>query len=119
MVQFKGMPLSSQLLQGPDMTNSLIGALTKFHQEPVAVMADMKAMYRQVKVAQQDKDSLCFLWWPNGDLTQSLTENRMTIHLFGAVSPSCASFALRKTAVDSRTAFSALQFVCFTTRWKE
>ena len=51
---------------------------------------------------------LRFLWWPNGELTQHLTEYRMTVHLFGAISsPSCASFALRKTADDNREKFLA------------
>lgn len=32
----------------------------------------------------------------------------MTVHLFGAVSsPSCASYALRKTADDNKSDFSA------------
>ncbi|TDH06297.1 hypothetical protein EPR50_G00132240 [Perca flavescens] len=71
-------------------------------------MADIQAMYHQVKVAEQDTDFLRFLWWPNGELTQHLTEYRMTVHLFGAISsPSCASFALRKTADDNREEFPA------------
>ena len=103
---FKGMSLNSQLLQGPDLTNSLLGVLTRFRQEAVAVIADIKAMYHQVKVAKQDIDFLRFLWWSNGDLTQPLTEHRMTVHLFGAISsPSCASFALRKVADDNMADF--------------
>ncbi|XP_052472158.1 uncharacterized protein LOC128028879 [Carassius gibelio] len=103
---FKGMSLNSQLLQGPDLTNSLLGVLIRFRQEVVAVMADIQAMYHQVKVTKQDVDFLRFLWWPTGELTQHLTEYRMIVHLFGAISsPSCASFALRKTAEDNRAKF--------------
>ncbi|KAL0189340.1 hypothetical protein M9458_016439, partial [Cirrhinus mrigala] len=41
------------------------------------------------------------------NLEQDLKEHRMTVHLFGAVSsPSCACFALRKTAEDNQTNFS-------------
>lgn len=83
---FKGMSLNSQLLQRPDLTNSLLGVLTRFRQESVAVIADIKAMYHQVKVAKQDIDFLRFLWWSNGDLTQPLTKYSMTVHLFGAIS---------------------------------
>lgn len=105
---FKGMSLNTQLLQGPDLTNSLLGVLTRFRQERVAVMADIQAMYHQVKVAKQDTDFLRFLWWPDGELSQQAVEYRMTVHLFGAVSsPSCASFALRKTAEDNRANFPA------------
>lgn len=97
---------SSQLLQGPDLTNSLLGVLIRFRQEVVAVMADIQAMYHQVKVTKQDVDFLRFLWWPTGELTKPLTEYRMIVHLIGAISsPSCASFALRKTAEDNRAKF--------------
>ena len=30
--------------QGPDMTNSLVGVLTRFRQEPVAFMSDVEAV---------------------------------------------------------------------------
>ena len=44
-------------------------------------------------------DSLRFLWWRNGDLTQEMKEYPMVRHLFGATSsPSVANFCLRKTA---------------------
>ena len=74
---FKGTSLNSQLLQGPNLTSSLLGVLTRFRQEPVAVMGDIQKMFYQVKVAETDKDFLCFLWWPEGDMKQEVTEYRM------------------------------------------
>ena len=66
-------------------------------------MADVKAMFYQVKVPEKDADLLRFLWWPDGNLSEEMEEFRMTVHLFGATSsPSCASYALRKTAEDNR-----------------
>ena len=41
-VKYLGTSLNEQLLQGPDLTNSLIGVLTRFRQEPVAFMADIE-----------------------------------------------------------------------------
>ncbi len=74
------------------MTSSLIGVLTRFRQEQVAVMADVESMFHQVKVPPEDADLLRFLWWPDSDLSQELQEYRMEVHLFGATSsPSCAS----------------------------
>lgn len=94
---FKGTSLNQQLLQGPNLTSTLFGALLRFRLEPVAVMGDIQAMFHQVRVAKEDRDFLRFVWWPEGDLTKKVAEFRMTVHLFGAVSfPSCASFALRK-----------------------
>ncbi len=71
-------------------------------------MGDIQKMFYQVKVAETDKDFLRFLWWPEGDLSQEIVEFRMTVHLFGAVSsPSCACYALRKTAEDNQALFPA------------
>ncbi|KAL0162190.1 hypothetical protein M9458_041586, partial [Cirrhinus mrigala] len=101
---FQGVSLNSELLQGPDMTNSLIGVLTSFRQEEVAMMADVEAMYYQVRVPEKDTDFLRFLWWPNGDVNQDLVKYKMLIHLFGAKSsPSVANFALRKTSEENHS----------------
>lgn len=98
---FKGISLNSQLLQGPDLTNSLFGVLTRFRQESVALMTDVQAMFHQVKVSGRHVNFLRFLWWPSGDTSVSPVEYRMTVHIFGAVSsPSCANYALRRTAAD-------------------
>lgn len=71
-------------------------------------MGDIQAMFHQVKVHEEDRDYLRFLWWPKGDTTKDLVEYRMTVHLFGAISsPSCAAYALRKTADDSQSEYLA------------
>ena len=104
--KFSGTSLNDQLLQGPDLTNSLVGVLTRFRQEPVAFMRDIEAMFYQVQVPPKQRDFLRFLWWPGGDLNAELKEYRMTVHPFGAVSsPSCANYALRKTADDNEEKF--------------
>ena len=100
-----GTSLNDQLLQGPDLTNRLVGVLTRFRQGPVAFMSDIDAMFHQVRVPEGQRDLLRFLWWPDGDLTQNLEEYQMNVHLFGAVSsPSCSIFALRKAADDAEEA---------------
>lgn len=104
--KYKGTSLNDQLLQGPNLTSSLIRVLLSFRQEPVAFMSDIKCMFYQVRVAEEDRDFLRFLWWPNGDLMKELAEYRMTVHLFGAVSPpSRACYALRRTADDHQDSF--------------
>ncbi|KAK7904466.1 hypothetical protein WMY93_017073 [Mugilogobius chulae] len=103
---FKGTSLNQNLLQGPNLTSALIGVLLRFRKETVAFMGDVKAMFHQVKVAEGDRDFLRFLWWPEGDLSREVVVFRMTVHLFGAVSsPSCASFALQRTADDHQADF--------------
>ena len=104
--KFRGTSLNDQLLQGPDLTNSLVGVLTRFREEAVAFMSDVEAMFHQVRVRPSDCDALRFLWWPDGKLDQPPKEFQMTVHLFGgASSPSCANFALRKTAEDNKEEF--------------
>ena len=98
--KYQGTSLNDNLLQGPDLTNSLNGVLTRFRQEPVAVVADIEAMFHQVLVDPKDCNALRFLWWPEDDLTREPTEHQMLVHLFGATSsPTCSNFSLRKTAI--------------------
>ena len=104
--KYKDTSLNDQLLQGPDLTNTLFGVLTRFRQEPVAIMADIEGMFNQVRVDPEDVDALKFLWWPNDDMSKDPIEMQMLVHLFGATSsPSCASFCLRKTAADQASDF--------------
>lgn len=51
-----------------DLANSLVGVLTRLRKEEVAIMADIEAMYYQVKVPEKDADLMRFLWWPEGDI---------------------------------------------------
>jgi len=69
-------------------------------------MADIEAMFYQVRVADVDCTFLRFLWWPDGDLESELEEYQMVVHFFGAASsPACSNFALRKTAEDNSEHF--------------
>ena len=102
--KYLGSSLNSALIAGPDLTNSLVGVLIRFRKEPVAIMADIQAMFYQVLVPETQFNFLRFVWWPDGDLDADLEDYQMTVHLFGAVSsPSCANFALRKTASDNES----------------
>ena len=97
--KYQGYCLNQELIQGPDLTNQLVGVLLRFRQEPVAVMGDIEAMFYQVRVPEQFHDNLRFLWWPDGDLSQDPIDYQMCVHLFGATSsPSCSNYALRQTA---------------------
>lgn len=70
------------------------------------MMADVEAMFHQVRVQPEDCDALRFLWWPDNDLARDPEEYQMMVHLFGSVSsPSCANFALRRTADDNSEHF--------------
>ena len=101
--KFNSVSLKSMLYKGPDLTNSLVGVLTRFREDRVAVMADIEAMFHQVRVPDRDSSFLRFLWWDDGNMAGELQEYQILVHLFGAISsPACANFALRRTAEDNK-----------------
>ena len=112
--EFKGESLNRHLLQGPDLTNNLVGVLIRFRQERTAIMCDIESMFHQVHVNAEHRNLLRFLWWPDGDVNRELVEYRMTVHLFGATSsPGCANIGLKTTADKYKEEFgnAAASFV--------
>lgn len=100
--KYRGTSLNDNLMQGPDFVNSLVGVLLRFREEPVALVADIEAMFHQVRVRDSDRNALRFLWWPDGDMEKEPIDHCMTVHLFGATSsPSCTGFCLKKLAKDN------------------
>ena len=98
-VRYKDISLNDCLLQGPDMTNSLLGVLLRFREESVALQCDVQKMFLQFRVNPEHRDMLRFLWWEDGNLELEPSVFRMNVHLFGATSsPGCANFALRHLA---------------------
>lgn len=96
---YNGVSLNQQLLQGPDMTNSLVGILCRFRRESIAVTCDIQQMFHQFRVAPEYRDFLRFLWWEDGDIEREPSHYRMKVHLFGATSsPGCASYGLKHIA---------------------
>ena len=57
-----GVSLNDALSQGPDLMNSLVGVLTRFRKEPVALVANIKKMFHQVMLDPADRNYLKFLW---------------------------------------------------------
>lgn len=74
----------------------------RVRQERVALMADIEAMFYQVRVANEDCTYFRFLLWPDGNLQSELEEYQMVVHVS---SPSCSNFAFRKTAEDNSDHF--------------
>ena len=60
--------LNDNLLQGSDVTNSLVEVFLYFRQESIAIVDDIKSMFYQIFVSEQDRDALRFLWYPDGDV---------------------------------------------------
>ena len=54
----KGKSLNKSLHTGPDLLNSLAGVLLHFRKNEIAVVADIEAMFHQVKVNKADAEGL-------------------------------------------------------------
>ena len=48
--RFHGTSINDELLPGPNLTNTLTGVLTRFTQDSIGFMADIEAMFYQVRV---------------------------------------------------------------------
>jgi len=98
--------LNQHLLQGPDQLNSLIGVLTRFRKEEVAIMCDIEQMFHSFFVSPEHRSYLRFLWFENNDLSGPILEYQMDVHLFGATSsPGVANFCLHQTAETNRAKY--------------
>ena len=81
----------------------------RFREEPIALIADVEAMYHQIKVHSDDVDALRFLWYPDCDLSRDPEGYHMSVHLFGGVcSASCANYGLQRTAQDNKGDFDPM-----------
>ena len=81
--KYRGTSLNDQLLTGPDFTNSILGVLTRFREDHVALSADIECKFYQIRVSPAERDAFRFLWWPTGNLNQEAVDHRMEVHLFG------------------------------------
>lgn len=57
---FKGTSQHDQLLQGPNLPNTLIGTLIKLREKEIAIMVDIDSMFYQVSVPLRDASFLDF-----------------------------------------------------------
>lgn len=107
--RYSGLSLNDQLLPGPTLGPSLLGVLLRFRQYPVAVSADIKGMFHQVRLLPKDKPFLRFIW---RDLQ---SENPPDVYEwqvlpFGTTSsPCCAIFALQYHAHSAEDRYPGLQ----------
>jgi transposase InsO family protein len=97
---YQGVSLNSNLLSGPDLMNSLLGALIKFRSGCIAFTADIADMFMRVKIREADQGAQLFLWrGPDRDKDPSIYV--MNSMIFGAASsPTSAIYVLNKNAKE-------------------
>ena len=88
-LKFGGVSLNDVLLQGPNLTSTLVGVLSRFREGLCAFAGDIQKMFYQVKVPKEDRNLLRFFWL---DDQNKVSEFRICVHVFGATSsPSIAT----------------------------
>ena len=115
--------LNDNLLQGPDVISNPVGVLfCRFQQDDAVIVTDIESVFHQVKVREQDQDSLRFLWW-NGSTDDTPGEYVMTVHILEATDSFCiANPMLKKTVDDNENHFDlitlkTLRHNCFFLTW--
>ena len=90
------------MLQGPDLTNSLLGILLRLRKEPVAISGDIQQMFYSFRVQEEDRNFLRFLWYKDNNPERPMIEYRMCVHVFGnSPSPAIATYGLRRSVEGS------------------
>ena len=100
--EFHGTSMNTALLSGPDMQKPIAGVLLRFREKQIVVNGYIEAIYHQVKVPENQRCFLWFLWWKDSDSSNVIVDHEMTAHVSGDKSlSSCSNSALKKTAADN------------------
>ena len=74
--------LNDCVLPGPALQPNLVSVLLRFRSHPIAIMADVKKMFLQIKLAGEDQDVHRYLWC-DMKIDESPTKYKMTHLTFG------------------------------------
>ncbi|CAL8128513.1 unnamed protein product [Orchesella dallaii] len=103
--KWHGVSLNDNLIVGPDTLKSLPGILLKFREHRVAFTADIREMFHQVTINEEDQHAQRFLWrGSNRDIAPEVYV--MQVMTFGAAcSPFAAQFVKNKNALEWQSEF--------------
>ena len=94
---WRGSSLNDHMLTGPRLQNNLVHVLLRFCAEPVALAGDISEMFLQVRLRDEDRRYVRFLWRKTPESEPTVFE--FTRLVFGLKSsPYLASRVLRETA---------------------
>lgn len=99
---YEGKPLNDMLLSGPNLTNSILGAILRFRSDEFAVSADIEQMFYRFPVTPDHRRFLRFFWYKENNPDLPLMEYQMRVHVFGnRPSPAVATYGLRRTVQNT------------------
>ena len=98
--QYRGQNLNESLLPGPTLGASLLGVLLRFRENAIAVSADIKAMFHQVRLLPEDRPLLRFVWRDSTRDDPPAVFEWQVLPFGTTCSPCCATFALQQHVAD-------------------
>ncbi|XP_062701842.1 uncharacterized protein LOC109426557 isoform X1 [Aedes albopictus] len=99
-----GVSLNSLLLPGPDLLTPLLTVLCQFRQRQYAVSADIRQMFHQLRIRQEDRQVQRFLY--RSDSQSEPTIDILDVATFGATcSPCSAQYAKNLNASEHHSKF--------------
>ncbi|XP_062702256.1 uncharacterized protein LOC134285477 [Aedes albopictus] len=94
-----GISLNTMLLKGPDQLTSLPAVLSRFRQYKVGVSADIKEMFHQLLICEEDRHSQRFLF--RSDPLDQVEIYVMNVATFGSTcSPASAQYVKNRNAEE-------------------
>ncbi|XP_055613814.1 uncharacterized protein LOC129760233 [Uranotaenia lowii] len=77
-----GVSLNSMLMKGPDLLSSLLSILLRYRERQVAISGDIREMFHQMSVREEDRCAQLFLWRNSPD--QEIQTMVSDVAIFGA-----------------------------------
>ncbi|XP_058456758.1 uncharacterized protein LOC131434131 [Malaya genurostris] len=87
--EVRGFSLNSKLLKGPDMLTALPAVISKFREREIGFGADIKEMYHQLRIRDEDKRVQRFLF--RNDSSAKPDVYVMDVATFGSTSLPCSA----------------------------
>ncbi|XP_062713212.1 uncharacterized protein LOC134290169 [Aedes albopictus] len=84
-----GVSLNTMLLKGPDLLRTLLDVLFGFREKRIALCADLKEMFHQIRIHRDDRHAQRLLW--REDATQEPEVYLMDVATFGATCSPCSA----------------------------
>ena len=104
--KFEGKSLNDFIYTGPNLLNPLFGVLFRFRQGRIALCSDIKDMFLQMRVVEEDLPALRFLYRDSKDEEPNVYQ--CLRRPFGERSaPTCANYIMRRNAEDFEQQYPA------------
>ncbi|XP_074649826.1 uncharacterized protein LOC141904997 [Tubulanus polymorphus] len=101
----EGVSLNDTLLPGPKLQVDICGVLLRFRCHPIALVADIEKMFRQIKIKEEDQDSQRFLW-RDMETGREPDVYKLTTVVFGLTpSPFSSIMTIRKHAESMKSEY--------------